>query len=380
MSGLNIVIYESSSTGGNFDYSANLFDQYGKHRDVQFVEWVIPRCSKVSAMKSVHKVLCNDRPKSAVTIVKRLHFLARHFINPFILFFFVVKRSRPSIIFLNDFEQLSAFLWVPLYKIFLRKHKFAIVLHDPDRDAYPPSRSVSGVSMRVIMSLMDFALYHERLPSKCYYQPNGKTRYIKVPHGIYPQKKADELLLKELLSEKGDFRYVAMIGNIRSEKNYDLAIRALVYIKNAKLVIAGAPSSSSEDVMALRALAERSGVYERVVWVIRYLSENEMAAIIESTDLVLLNYKQSFTSQSGILNLIASYRKKIVASRTESSLTAVMERFKLGALVKPGDLEDLIDQISQNLGRKSSGNWDDYLKYASWENHANIVIDNLRKP
>ena len=282
------------------------------------------------------------------------------------------------LIILNDFEQLSAFIWVPLYKIFLRKHRFAVVLHDPDRDAYPPSKKFSEASMRIMMSLMCLALYHEHLPLKSYYQPNGKTQYIKVPHGYYPKKNVDEVLFKELLSAKGDFKYVGIIGNIRSEKNYALAIQALIRLKDAKLVIAGSPANSSVDIKALGDFAKQSGVHERVIWVIKYLSENEMAAVIESVDVVLLNYKQSFTSQSGILNLIAPYKKKIVASHTESSLTRVMERFKLGFLVNPDDLDDLVDQLSEMLSRDSSGNWDNYLKYASWENHVNIVINNLK--
>jgi glycosyltransferase involved in cell wall biosynthesis len=376
---LKIILYESSSIGGSYDYSRELFLQYGRHHEVTSAEWVIPSSADVTASANVLKILCNDRKKFGLRIANRGHFLWRHFLNPLTLFFFLLKKQHPHVVILNDFEQMSAFLWVPLFSAALRRHRFVVVLHDPDRDAYPPSRKISAASMRILMSLMDLALYHEHLPDRSYYRPNGKTSYVQVPHGYYSRKKPDDELLRKLTSEKGSSQYVTIPGNIRHEKNYELAIQALASLPHIRLVIAGSPSSGSVDIAQLERLAEKLKVSDRVIWVKKYLSENEMAAVIESADLILLNYKPSFTSQSGTLNLVAPYRKKLLASRTQSSLTQVMERFNLGFFVTPDDLPDLIAKLPWALASPDPGNWKRYEEYASWENHVNIVIQNLKQ-
>lgn len=377
---MEIVLYESGSKGGNFEYSKYLFRAYAKHADVSNIDWLIPSSTPGLRAPGIYKILRNDRREFKTRILNRLHFLFRTLVNPFILFNHLRAKSKPQYVILNDFEQLTAILWVPVYRVFLRRHRFAIVLHDPDRDAYPPSKGMSAISMRRIMSLIDIALYHEYLPDKPYYAPNQKTVYLNIPHGQYDRAPIEDTTATTLRSESMGYKLISIIGNIRMEKNYELAIEAVARIPGIKLVIAGSPANSSVNVDDLRKLATSLNVSERVVFVVKFLSPSEMNTVVELSDVILLNYKRTFTSQSGIFNLIAPFRKRLIISRTESGLAALAARFGIGHFVKPDDPDDTIRVLREVLNDSNpSGEWDEYLRYASWENHANIVIDAFKK-
>jgi hypothetical protein len=72
-----------------------------------------------------------------------------------------------------------------------QRHKFAIILHDPDRDAYPPNLAWTNYSMNLIMGLTDFAFYHDSLPDKSYYKTGTSCVYLDLPHGIFRMPEPD---------------------------------------------------------------------------------------------------------------------------------------------------------------------------------------------
>lgn len=370
---MRVVIYESSSHGGCYNYAKEIFKAYSTHPEVKFCELIIPVHSRINESR-VYKILCNDLKNYSISLVKKVYFLYRTFINPFILFFFLLRREASLVIF-NDFEQLSAFIWVPFFRIFLRKHTFTVVLHDPDRDNYPPSRSFSETSMNIMMSIMKLGFFHEHLPSKIYYR-TASTKFLDVPHGIYVPFSPDITFGNEIKSRiGGSCSTMAILGNIRKEKNYPLAIQSLVNYPELKLVIAGNPANQNVDVSSYKLLAEKLKVDKRVIWIERYLTDSELSSLIDITDVVLLNYSRSFTSQSGILNLIAPYKKKIIVSRGESGLHDIVSKFNIGTLIEPDNLAALIEGISTTLREDYSDNWGKYLDYASWKNHAEKVIN-----
>lgn len=369
---MRIIIYESSSKGGNYKYAQALFDAYNKSAFTD-VTLLLPRNSDAGNNEHIKGILLSDQTNPNAGIGK-LQFIFRTFINPLILFFYILRKPKSLVLF-NDFEQLSAPLWSSLFRIFLSKHRYAVFLHDPDRDQYPPSKAYAGFSMSSMLKMMQLVLYHEILPDKPYYQNrNAKTKYISVPHGIYNLPVADDSLRRELLQFRESDLLVGIIGNIRIEKNYSLAIRALQNIKQVKLVIAGSPSSSDVDIEQFKLEAEKYSVSDRILWYITYLSEPQMASVIESVDCVLLNYSSTFTSQSGIINMIAPYRKKIIVSNTRSSLTDVVRKFKLGIIIQPDSEEHLRSAIKSLINDEGdSGNWDEFIKYASWANQVKII-------
>lgn len=374
---MRIVLYNSSSFGGCFEYGKELSKAYARHPNVESVSWWVPVNASVDQNIPHRKLFLTDKPKSKSKWAKQLHFLWRVFVNP-ILLGLHIRKEPASVLIFNDFEQLSAFVWVPLFRyLFAQKHQPIIILHDPDRDAYPPSLRFSAWSMKKILGLMNVAFYHNYLPDKPYYKNLPSCRFVDIPHGYYSLPKADENLVREIEGQKKPgLSLLGILGNIREEKNYDLAIEALVELPHFQLLIAGSAANARVQTEGYRKLAHRLEVADRIIWIERYLTEAELAACIAATDLIWLNYAPSFTSQSGILNIIAPFRKRLIASDGKSSLSVVIQKFGLGTLVEANNKASVVEKLSQNheTSEEQNPNWDNYLAYASWENHVKLAI------
>lgn len=268
---LPVIIYNSSSFGGCYDYALALLPFYLKNPDVTEITLVLPKNAPFKH-KGIKTILEPDLIKSSKPIAKKLYFLYRTFVNPLIFWFYLFNRPKSYIIF-NDFEQLSAFVWVPFFRLLLGKHRFSIILHDPDRDAYPPSLAFTRFSMKWIMGIMDLGFYHDFLPDKPYYAKGQRTQYICIPHGIYLPAPANEMLVSEIeLQKSNNFQVAAIVGNIRAEKNYHLAIAALPKFPKLKLLIAGKPSSGNVNIETYKNLANELKVSDRVIWYERFLA------------------------------------------------------------------------------------------------------------
>ena len=373
---MRVIIYESSSFGGCYAYSRALLAAYQQHPDVRSATLLLPAGSPGGA--GVLPILVNDRPRVTSPAARRAYFVYRQFENMRRLWTFL-RRQPAAFVLFNDFEQLTAPLWAPLYRRTLRRHHFGVFLHDPDRDAYPPSPAASARSMRALLSVIDLALAHEYRPDKSYYQPNGRTRYLEVPHGLYPKPPPDKPLVTWLRAQRPPgTHYVTIPGNIRPEKNYAVALHALTRVPDACLLVAGAPASSEVSTVSYRALAEALHVADRVVWAERFLTEAELAAVVAESEVILLNYARSFTSQSGVLNVVAPYRKKLIVSDGTSALARTVRRFDLGPLTDPDAPEVLAAALRAVLHGEPPAGWDHYLAYASWDRQVSIVVDALR--
>ena len=380
-SALRVIIYTSTSFGGCYDYAGQLHRAYLAHPQVESCKMVYPMNAPALIRTDVLPVLMPDTPSEATSQRgRRLHFLRRTARNP-LTFLKLLQREPASLVIFNDFDQVTAPLWAPMYRALARQHRYAAILHDPDRDNYPPSKSVSERCMKALMGLMDLGLYHQHLPDKPYYQ-SKRTLYVDVPHGLYPPPAADMELEEQVAAQKKPgLTYAAILGNIRAEKNYGLALEAMARFPKMGLIIAGKPSHQGVRTEDFKARAEELGVAERVIWVERFMTEAEMAAVIDAADLILLYYAKSFTSQSGILNTVAPLHKTIVASDGESSLAQTIRRFNIGLLAAPDSLDDLCRALARafdGFGPDAS-DWGLYLEYASWQNHTETVLKSLQE-
>lgn len=373
----DIIVYNSSSFGGCYDYVLELGPALARNQRAQSTTVVVTRDS-ASDDPTLRKLLVSDIPPFQGWLGRKLYFFWRILVNPLLFWLFLLKRPGALVVF-NDFEQLTAPLWVPLYHLLRYKHDFAIILHDPDRDAYPPNQAYARWSMRIIVNLCRLALYHEFLPQKPYYSPNNLTEYRRIPHGIYPAAPPDIDLVQEIVRRKNSaYTYLSILGNIREEKNYELVIRALAELPDVALIVAGQKANQEVDTIAWHHLAEELGVTQRIIWVERYLSHAELSSMISVSDVVLLYYSSTFTSQSGILNTIASFKKTVVVSDGPSSLAASVRQFDLGLLVEPDSLPAFTEAIQGMLAGNyftPQAHWDTYMEYASWDRAASIILE-----
>jgi glycosyltransferase involved in cell wall biosynthesis len=374
---MKIILYEPSSFGGCYEYLKQLYIHYKLNPSVSSCKIIIPSNAPLEAGDDILKVLQPDEVPTNYKILKRINFLYRNFINP-LTFFRILLSQPPSLVIFNDFEQLYAPLWTALYRWFLKKHKFIIILHDPDRDLYPPSKKYSAFCMKKIMGLMDLALYHEYLPAKPYYLNNKKTKYISIPHGIYPVHSPDIDMLEELkkINNSGNHTIISIPGNIRKEKNYKIAIQAIKYFPDIILIIAGKPANSIINADEYEAYAKELNVHPRVIFIRKFLTDEQFAAILTFSDIILLNYSARFSSQSGILNIVAPYKKTLIYSKGKSGLAEIATRFNAGIGINPDDSESLKNALTYYFEKHPdfSKEWGNYLNYASWDKHVNIVL------
>lgn len=375
---MKILIYSNSSFGGIYEYALQIGKAFNEHSKIEWCKLVFPKNIEIKS-DNYKNILLKDASSSNYRILQKIYFLYRSVVNPFI-FRKYIKKAKPDIILFNDFDQISWFIWVPFFRFF--KVTKGIYLHDPDRDCFFPLKIISRYSMKQIMKLMDFALYHEKLPKKSYYLNLKKCRFINIPHGIYPLGEPDSVFEQYIVSlQQANCFFACIPGNIRSEKNYHHAIGALAEIKNMILIIAGKKANSNIDIEKYKKQALELGVEKRLIIIEKYLSNHELAALFKYSKIILLYYSASFQSQSGILNLLSETKNKIIVSDTNSGLSNVVNKYKLGLAIKPDDSEELIQGIKQMLNDKISfyGSWKKYIQYASWKNNINISMDAFLK-
>ncbi len=374
---MNIIIYNINSTGGNYEYSQAILNAYKEHSEVKNVTLLMPGNSHAKG-ENIKRILMTDAPPFKNKILRKLHFIYRSIVNPLRLVRYL-KRSAPSFVIFNDFDQLTAPLWCRWFKDLRNRHTFAVMLHDPDRDKYLPLVALSVITMKSVMSVIDIAFYHGYLPDKPYYKSNLIS--VAVPHGIYPPVDFDEDFLRQINQHKKQKYLIGILGNIRDEKNYNFVIEALGKLPDFQLLVAGSKSSANVPVEAYKQKIKILGLHEQVIWIERFLSENELNTAIAACDIILLYYKVSFTSQSGILNLIAPYKKKLLVTNTPSALQQVVHQYKLGILVPPDNMEEFIRSIKQLAdtdGNSFDSAWVNYEESASWKKNVDIAVESFK--
>lgn len=375
---MNIILYNINSFGGNYEYAKYLFEAYGSHPDTGSCQLLMPANAQVEE-ENIFKFLLSDLPPTSFKPLRKLYYLYRSVINPFRLFCYIRKQKSQVVLF-NDFDQITAFLWAPFFYLLRRKHTFAVLLHDPDRDRFFPFRKLSEWTMAAIMSFMHIAFYHGFLPVKKYYK--GKFLKVPVPHGIYSNTEIDRPYLTRLKALAGNNLLLGILGNIRAEKNYETIIDSLVFINHVKLLVAGSPSNSAASVDTYKKYAEEKNVSDRIIWKVHYHDQPAFNAAIAACDIILLYYKPSFTSQSGVLNSIAAFKKRLVVSDTKSSLCKTVREFNLGEIVaydQPERLAEQIDKLQTVPAAEVADNWNHYIEEVSWEKHVSIAMEQYKK-
>jgi len=371
---MKVAIYSNSSFGGCYEYAKQIAETYSKQSEVERCYALFPKDGGKECPQAKDILMKDLSFKGIKKIFGKFYFLYRSLVNPLRAYKFV-KKNKVDLLIFNDFDQVTSFFWTSRYK--KRNFKTAIILHDPDRSAYFSKLSWSEKSMQRIMDVMDLAFYHETLPDLCYYKnPCNRIKYAKIPHGIYPASPADSATEEYIRSIKSKgLKVVSITGNIRAEKNYKLAIKAVTKIPDIALLIAGTTVTSTEDVNEYKKFAESCGVEDRVFFLVKYLNGNEISSIFKNSDIVLLYYSQTFKSQSGILNSLSPFRPKLIVSKTESGMAYSASKYKLAVMVEPDNLDALVDAIKNYpTDNPYVDNWTAFSEYSSWNNNVRIQL------
>jgi glycosyltransferase involved in cell wall biosynthesis len=377
---MRIILYNPNSRGGNFDYVRELSKAYKNFPGVKEVRLLMPRNAEIPDDEGV-KILMSDQPFFSLRLYSQLYFLTRSFVNPICLFFYLLRRG-PAFVIFNDYDQVTSYFWVPLFKLLRKRFTFSVILHDPDRDHYFRYRRLSSLTMRKVMTLANIAFYHDYLPDRPYYS-GVSCRFVSVPHGQYKQlslTNADGVLKEKLMKFKGNSLLLGAIGNIRSEKNYDLLIDAIGTTKGIRLLISGIPANTSVSVEQLRKKIQSMNLIDDVMIIEKYADWSELKAMGEICDAFILYYSKTFQSQSGALNLFSSFRKPFLVSSNGSPMSMLVNKYELGLSTIPDSGMELKRMLEKfRAGDHASAKWEEYFSYASWDKHIEIAITALKE-
>lgn len=186
------------------------------------------------------------------------------------------------------------------------------------------------------------------------------TRYI--PHGTpcnvpIAQDRANEMRTRLGLSEGPVISYW---GYISRYKGINYLIRAIKYVigeyPNVKLVIAGDYFNPLDKYKPkkhrylpyLRDLVRSLELEDKVIFVTRHLTEDEVDSLIASSDIVVLPYITKNLSASGVLARVMSHGKPVVVTDCGWFIGYVLNGVN-GIVVPQGDERALAEAILRLL-------------------------------
>ena len=204
--------------------------------------------------------------------------------------------------------------------------------------------------LRFALSAADHLITHS--------ENDRKDLLTLLPHkeiSVAPLPLFEEFLSKQDKSRTG--RKILFFGKVRRYKGLEVLLAALPRVLSkidCELLIAG---EFYESLEKYQQLIRRLGIESSVELDDRYVPNEEVAAIFERADVLVLPYVSA--SQSGVARIALSNRLPIIASSTGGLCETVVDNVN-GLLFQPGDSEALAGQIvryfSENLGPVFSEN------------------------
>jgi glycosyltransferase involved in cell wall biosynthesis len=170
---------------------------------------------------------------------------------------------------------------------------------------------------------------------------------------------------------------VLFLGLVRRYKGVDLLLAAapeIVRKTRATIAIVGEVFPDARDVL-LR--AERSPVRDQILWKDSYVSEEEMALWLASSDVVALPYRA--ISGSGIAARAFAAGRPVAASAV-GGLAEIVEEGATGELFPPGDAAGLARAVETVLARGGDAyapGLSRAAERASWPRYVDAVLEFL---
>ena len=297
---------------------------------------------------------------------RRARFLAAQFGNPRRL----CRRIRETQVDVVHFSNINH-LTFPFWRGMLGRTrvKVASTVHDVRRAKAMISRRYESQQLQAFYRRADALFVHSRAQAEDLldYASVAEHRVHIVPHGPYdygpPSAGRVELRRKYHLPQ--DRQVALFFGNIRDEKNLDRLLRVLPRFRDTlHVVVAGRAASGHRGVGEYRAMAERLGVASAVTFIDRYVADAEIPDLFELCDWAALPYSRQFTSQSGVLNVAAQYRRPVLVSNAPT-FAETLEQCDIGVAVDCDDESALAAGVSAIAARLEAGAAFEFDRYAA---------------
>ena len=314
-----------------------------------------------------------------ISFIRRMNFLNAQFVNPSR----AIKRAKTSgsdIIHFSNINPLS----FPLWKSAINKSgiKNVITVHDVRRRKGILNKNWESRQLKQIYRNADalFVHSHYQADELVNYAQVDKKRIHVVPHGPYEHSvpTASPEDTRSQLGVKKGHKVALFFGQVRDDKNLDAFIKALSQCTNdTHLVVAGRSGGRHRAIEFYRQLAEECGISERITFIPRFVTDEEVSNYFIAADWVALPYKNSFTSQSGVLNVAAHYSRPVLVSSSPVIRETVMD-CDIGVACSGDTIDSLVEGILQINNRINDGHkhkFEEYLLRYSWEENVKKTLE-----
>jgi glycosyltransferase involved in cell wall biosynthesis len=171
--------------------------------------------------------------------------------------------------------------------------------------------------------------------------PQAPTIYV-VPHGVGGPLRPGPLAP---LEERMGLRRLLFIGAPRPNKGLPVLLRALRFLPDFSLTIAGPAGSDArygEYIKELVGSLQRDGC--RIMARFEFVPEESLDFLLRTHSVVALPYRADFNAQSGVLSQAIAYQIPVVATNLGAVGDTVLQ-YGLGCLVAPGSPEALAEGV-----------------------------------
>lgn len=274
--------------------------------------------------------------------------------------------------------------WKPVLDILLpRRARIILTVHDPELHSGEDS----------VLHRVHNAINRFRVDGYVILNESAKERFVRrnalapeqvivLPHGVFDDY-ADEDVPVEAPAEASavNDRYLLFVGRLLPYKGLAVLLRAYAQHDGhlPPLVVAGSGQPTDEERYWIGEVASK----HQLVLINRWLSDSEMAALVQRARFVVLPYTSA--TQSGVIPLASAFGVPAIASDTDGLAEQVVEG-ETGWLFPPGDSEALgriIDRLaamsdadyeamSARVRNHAESNW-------SWRTLAGRLIEFFRK-
>jgi glycosyltransferase involved in cell wall biosynthesis len=379
---LKVLFYQFFPGGGIGRYTHELLEELSGRPDVEVDLACLPSFEWLG--KAKYPVWPHLREIGhPVAWRRRLRFLIAQYANPRRLIRHA-RTTRPDIVHFSNINHLSLpFWWRGLRRLGV---KIVATAHDVRRAQGIVHHGFESRQLRFFYRESDALFVHSEAQRSDLidFSSADPRRVHIVPHGLYdygaPTAGRDELRRRYALPEN---KQIALFfGMLRDDKNLDLFLRALVPHRDlVHVFVAGSGQGGRHRAVDFyRNLARELGIETAVTFREGYVPETEVPDLFEAADWVALPYSRNFTSQSGVLNVAARYRRPVLLSKSPT-FEETLRACDVGCLVEPDDEPSLargIQEIQARIAAHHRHQFEEYDLLFGWGENANRTVDVYR--
>jgi glycosyltransferase involved in cell wall biosynthesis len=312
-------------------------------------------------------------------LFRKARFIAGQFINP-VRCINHIRDSGGDIVHFSNVNHLSFPYWNR--RLRASNTRVAISVHDVKRQKSIINRSWEERQLKAVYRFADALFVHSVYQARelAAYAGVRKENIHVVPHGAFTHLPVP-FTRNEARARLGlplDEQIALFFGQMRDEKNLNRFIQALSMSRSKPhLVVAGKGGGGHRGMQYYQRLASKEGILDRITFMPGYLPDEQVGALFTAADWVALPYRNTFTSQSGVLNVAAGYDRPVLVS-SSPVLQETVSVSDIGVACESDTVDALAEGIDRMAARVPAGYVHQFIKYRtlfSWEENARRTLE-----